>query len=214
MTSNIGRGGASLLRLLLFVLLFVLTAGCLGADEAVDGTETDTDGTMEPANTTVVPPGPWSLETSVRVEQTAGLGAPFAPRFVTVGLDAVCPHGNVEIEFPAGGSFLSFEVEEPAVNTSEPGAGYATLAYRFEDETWRDAEGDEIEGPIDPRTEPPSEETRVNLTDPGEGTWQVTVWPHGPVVNKAFDLQIEAHGQGPPSGELDDHDRFGAGCAR
>lgn len=209
----IGPSGQRSVPLALLVLLPLVAAGCVGLGGSDDAGSDGTDGPTQ-ANASVPEEEPmWTLSTSVRIEFTAGVGVPFT-EFVTVGLDVVCPHGNVQVELPAGGSFLAFEVGEPAINTSEPGAGFLTLAYRYEDEAWKDAEGEEIGEPVDARVAPPSEGASVNLTEPAEGTWQVAVWPHGPVVNKVIDLWIHAQGHGPPSGDLADDDRYGAGCGR
>lgn len=194
--------------LLILTIGMLAVAGCLGSEgpEPVNSSKPSLQNATGEAGS-----ASWFLKDSVQIDQTVGVGVPHTS-WVSAGVQVVCPNGDVEIRLPDQASFLSIELNEPAVNTSSAGVGFGTFIYRNEGGEWRDPEGDEVQRPTDPYGEPPSEATTVNVSEPVEGLWQVEVWPHGLVVNQQFDLTVHARGTGPPVGNLADTSRFGASC--
>jgi hypothetical protein len=178
---------------ILLVAFSLVSAGCLGGGGPVDEPAEAVDaGDRAEANATTS----WSIEGSVTVDHTAGAGLPHT-RWAAASVDATCPNGAVSFSLPAGGYTLGMSIDEPSLNGSQPSAGYATLTYRHADGPWKDPEGRTVDEPVDLRQEPPSESTQVTIEDPLPGRWTVQVWPHGPVVNQAWEVHVSADGHGP-----------------
>lgn len=197
---------------LLFILMFLTAglAGCLGpGDEPLEEASPD-----DPIQT-LGENDRWFLDERFPVDHTVAIGAPYV-QFVNVGLESKCPNGSFVVELPPGAHHLLIEVDEPAVNASEPGAGFVTLTYRHDGGSWHDQDGEEVDRQTVP-SDPPSEQISVNISEPEQGTWEIELWPHGPVVNERFHVAIESAGEsGPeePIGDLAEDGRFGAECGR
>jgi hypothetical protein len=94
------------------------------------------------------------------------------------------------IDVPQGTTRAAFTVSAPAVNGTQPGAGYATI------EVSPPSEADPHRPSEDGR---PAEERRVTLQDPRSGTWELRVLPEYATANNIHHVsaQLEGAGQAP-----------------
>ncbi len=93
------------------------------------------------------------------------------------------------LHVPEGAAGLEVAVAGPAVGPGG-GAGFMTLRLRHGDgEAW-----------TDPPASAPSERVAIQVEAPAAGSWQVWVWPNGPVVRQSW--QVTAAADVPPGSAL------------
>ncbi|MHB8604062.1 MAG: hypothetical protein ACYDCK_02305 [Thermoplasmatota archaeon] len=172
-----------------------------------------------------------SPPTSPADARDADLGLRWTERATTAltfGAAAAIPYESVThatddgdlVTFPmlANATVMHVYLNASGVNASRAGLGYATFVVEHGNDTYT-PDGEYIAalqpyGP--PLDTSPRERSHVQIRDPGQGLWSVSVWPKGATVNQVFDLTLVVSGAGRvPHRELSLHvASLGGGLAR